>query len=320
MTRTFTDSLAVRSATPLWVGLVGPSFSGKTFSALRLATGMQRVSGGDVFVVDTEARRALHYAEQFVFRHVPFEGPYSPDDYVAAFEHCVKRGAKVIVTDSFSHVWEGLGGVLEQHDAEVQRRAKGDDDKAERVKMAAWIEPKAKHRRMVNAMLTMPVSFIICLRAKEKLRIQPGKKPEPRGWMPIASDELVFELTLKCLLLPGSDGVPTWHPEYNDEKQLIKLPQQFREMFKKPEQLNEDVGERLAAWAAGSVAATSLATEIAARYARCQDDNTLASLEHARRELWPNMSKDEKALLKLASEQANARLAEAARVATGGGT
>jgi predicted ABC-type transport system involved in lysophospholipase L1 biosynthesis ATPase subunit len=91
--RTFGDKPAVREKTPLLVGLVGPSGTGKTFSALRLAAGVQRVSGGDVFVVDTEARRALHYADRFKFRHVQFDAPFGPLDYLAAIEHCVRKGA-----------------------------------------------------------------------------------------------------------------------------------------------------------------------------------------------------------------------------------
>ena len=78
--RTFEDKPAVRTATPLLVGLIGPSGSGKTFSALRMATGIQRVSGGEVFVVDTESRRSLHYADKFKFRHVEFHAPFGPLD------------------------------------------------------------------------------------------------------------------------------------------------------------------------------------------------------------------------------------------------
>ena len=46
--RTFEDRPATRDKVPLLVGLMGPSGSGKTFSALRLATGIQTVSGGDI--------------------------------------------------------------------------------------------------------------------------------------------------------------------------------------------------------------------------------------------------------------------------------
>ena len=48
---------AKRSQVPLIVGITGSSFSGKTVSALRLATGMQRVYGGEIGMDDTESRR-----------------------------------------------------------------------------------------------------------------------------------------------------------------------------------------------------------------------------------------------------------------------
>jgi len=119
MTRTFETKPAVRSQVPLLIGLVSPSGAGKTYSALRLATGIQRVVGGEIFVVDTESRRALHYAEQFKFKHVQFNAPFGPLDYLAAIEHCVREGAKTIVVDSLSHEHEGPGGVLEMHEQEI---------------------------------------------------------------------------------------------------------------------------------------------------------------------------------------------------------
>ena len=65
--RTFTDKEAKRMHVPLLIGLVGSSGSGKTFSALRIATGIQKVTGGDIYYIDTESRRALHYADAFKF-------------------------------------------------------------------------------------------------------------------------------------------------------------------------------------------------------------------------------------------------------------
>src|SRR6185503_15959759 len=100
MTRSFEDRPATREKTPLLLGLVGPSASGKTYSALRLATGIQRVCGGEIFMIDTEARRGLHYADKFKFRHIAFGAAFSPLDYLEAIEHCTKKGAGVIVVDS----------------------------------------------------------------------------------------------------------------------------------------------------------------------------------------------------------------------------
>ena len=60
--RTFSVIPAVRESAPLLLGLTGPSGSGKTFSALRLATGIARVIPGGIVLIDTENRRAKHYA------------------------------------------------------------------------------------------------------------------------------------------------------------------------------------------------------------------------------------------------------------------
>ncbi len=57
--RQFTAALAVREQVPLLLGLMGPSGGGKTYSALRLAKGIQSVAGGDIYMIDTEARRGL---------------------------------------------------------------------------------------------------------------------------------------------------------------------------------------------------------------------------------------------------------------------
>lgn len=249
--RTFEDHEAKRGSVPLMLGLVGPSGGGKTYSALRLATGIQRVTGGDIFVIDTESRRALHYADLFRFRHVPFAAPFGPLDYLAAIEYAAKKGAKVVVVDSMSHEHEGPGGVLEQHSAAVERMSGGDRSKAERVNMLAWAEPKQARRRMINSILQLPISSIFCFRAKEKIKIERGQEPKPLGFMPIAGEEFTFEMTMNCLLLPKANGVPAWQSTEIGERATMKLPRQFQPLFADKSSLSEDHGESMARWAAG---------------------------------------------------------------------
>lgn len=306
-TRTFEDTPAVRERTPLLLGLIGPSGTGKTFSALRLAGGIQRIAGGDIFVIDTEARRALHYAERFRFRHVAFGAPFSPMDYLAAIEHCLKKGAKTIVVDSMSHEHEGPGGVLEMHDAELARMGGRPS-----MSMLAWQKPKSERRRLINAILQMECNFVFCFRAKQKLKLNPGKDPTPRGFMPIAGEEFVYELTAKFLLMPGANGYPTTEPEYPDEKMMVKIPGQFRDLFTESVQLSEDLGESLARWAAGAAAPPVIdVAALLGSYAACSDPATLRSLEDQRRAVWGRATKDEKAALKTAGDGAKARIAAA---------
>lgn len=244
-TRKFEAIEAKRQQVPLLIGLFGASSSGKTYSALRLATGMQQVTGGDIYVIDTEAKRALHYADRFKFKHVEFKAPFGSLDYLEAMKWCVAQGAKVIVTDSMSHEHEGVGGYLQTHDAELQRLGGRMSDN-----FTAWIKPANERRQMINGMLQLNANFVFCFRAKDKLKIEKGKSPTPLGYMPIGGEEFLFEQTMNCLLLPGSDGRPEWEPAEQGSKTMIKLPEQFRGLDTKA-QLNEDLGRQLATWAAG---------------------------------------------------------------------
>lgn len=322
--RKFTDGLAVREPVPLFVGLVGPSGSGKTKSALRLADGIKRVVGGEIWVIDTEGKRATHYAEEHQFRHVAMAPPFSSYDYMAAVEHCVRNGASIVIIDSMSHEHEGPGGLLEWHAAECERLSKQWKTTQDKVKMSAWQKPKSARRAFLNRLLQLDVHVIFCFRAKRKLKIVPGRKPVPLGWQPIAGDEFIYEMTANALLLPGSDGQPTWHPEEKGEREMVKFPGFARQMFSK--QLDEQTGEKLARWAAGTAASqpagqpkerraalrTSSAAEVVEQYDAVESRETFDAMEGTRKAMWPSLAAEDKKLLKNASDRAKRRVNKAA--------
>jgi ABC-type dipeptide/oligopeptide/nickel transport system ATPase subunit len=252
MTRTFTATPARRESVPLLVGLMGPSGSGKTYSALRLAKGIQSISGGDIYVIDTESSRAKHYAEEFTFKHVPFSPPFGSVDYLECIRWCVKDGARVIVVDSMSHEHAGEGGYLDFHGKEIERMAGNDYAKQERVKMAGWIKPSAARQKLINGLLQLNANFIFCFRAKEKTKPVKGGGIQELGWMPIAGEEFTFEQTLNCLLPPASKGVPQWTSEQVGERTMMKLPRQFEDLFRDGRALDEKHGVALAEWARGA--------------------------------------------------------------------
>lgn len=307
--RTFEYNQATRQRVPLLIGLVSPSGGGKTFSALRLATGIQRVTGGDIAVVDTESKRALHYADQFTFKHIPFEAPFSPLDYLAVIEHCVAKGASTLVIDSMSHEHESIGGVLEWHQQEVDRMSKGDPQKAKRVQMLAWSAPKAARRRLINRILQLPINCIFCFRAKQKLKVSPGKEPEELGWMAISGEEFIYEMTANVLLMPKSGGVPTWESAFPGERATMKMPRQFAQLFQSSRPLDEDIGQEMAEWAEGDSADDGF-DQLVEGYESCSNAGVFADLEKQRRELWSKLSKARKATLKKASDGAQTRIEE----------
>src|SRR5262245_59863896 len=206
MARTFEERIAVRERVPVLFGIMGPSGGGKTFSALRVASGIQKVSGGDIFFIDTEARRALHYADMFSFRHVEFNAPHGSLDYLDAIKFCHERKAGVIIIDSMSHEHEGEGGLVDMHDKELDAIAGDDARKRERLSMVAWVKPKAARRKLINAILQMNTNFVFCFRAKESSKPVRNKEGKTeivhQGFRPIAGEEFVFEMTVCCLLMP----------------------------------------------------------------------------------------------------------------------
>src|SRR5262245_23362492 len=110
---------ARREGVSLLLGLAGSSGSGKSFSAMRLATGM---AGDAPFaVIDTEAGRAKHYADRFKFDHGDLTPPFTPARYLDAINAADAAKYPVIVVDSATHCHAGEGGILDMQEAEFQR-------------------------------------------------------------------------------------------------------------------------------------------------------------------------------------------------------
>ena len=233
---------AVRENVGLLLAFAGPSGGGKTFTAMRVASG---IAGGKPFaVIDTEARRALHYADQFKFDHAELKPPFRPDRYVEAIKAADNAHYPVIVIDSTSHEWAGEGGILDWQEEELQRMAGNDYGRREACKMAAWIKPKMAHKAMVQAMLQVRATVIFCLRAEEKVamvKVDGKTQIVPKGWQPICEKNFMYEMTCSFLLTPDRPGVG----------QPIKLQQQHRAMFPDGEVITEQSGRLLADWARG---------------------------------------------------------------------
>ncbi len=249
---------AVRTSTRLFIGLAGPSGAGKTLSALRLATGLAQ--GGKIVFGDTEKTRARQYAPQegqpasppmsFDFLHATIEAPFAPATYRTFIDEALKQKPTVLIIDSLSHEWEGPGGILEM----VEQSRRGLDDKNA---FMAWARPKQEHQKLVNLLLQADCHVIVCMRAKEKhaLRPDPDKPGKMKvtdiGWQPIAEGSLAYEMALSFLL--GVDGHKKGSPVLASYD-YTKLPINMQDMFTDGEQIDEALGERLAAWISGGAA------------------------------------------------------------------
>lgn len=250
---TFQFRPAVRESVGLLIGLAGGTGSGKTYSAMRLAKG---IAGDKKFaVIDTEAGRAKHYADEFNFDHGDLMPPFSPNNYADAIMAADKAGYPVIVVDSMSHEWAGDGGVLDMAEAELDRMAGNDYKKREACKMASWIKPKGQHKHMVQKLLQVRAHLILCFRAEQKIEMvkQDGKlviQPKQSltgldGWISVTEKNLPFELTVSFLMLASKPGVG----------EPIKLQNQHKPLFPSGKLIDEECGRRIAQWAAGGAVA-----------------------------------------------------------------
>jgi len=247
----YTIRPAVRSNVTLLIGLAGASGSGKTYSALRLASGMAQ--GKRFIVIDTENGRASHYADQFEFDVLELHEPFAPAAYAAAIKQADEAGYPVIVIDSASHEYAGSGGVLDMQEAEFERMGYRDS-----AKVASWIKPKGEHKKMMQRLLQTRAHMILCLRAEAKIEIvqvvEDGKKKTkivPKqslvgldGWIPVTEKTVPFELTVSLMLTPDKPGIP----------QPIKLQQQHKALFPLDKEITEESGRLIAEWASGGAA------------------------------------------------------------------
>ena len=231
---------AVRTNTSTLIALAGPSGSGKTYSAIRLARGLVGPQG-KLCMIDTEAGRALHYADRFTFDHLDMKPPFSPEAYAKAIHAAEEAGYGAIIIDSMSHEWAGEGGCQDMHD-EAHIKMGG----TEAVNILAWRDAKLDHKRMVSRFLQCRSHLIFCLRAEEKIKFvkdpNTGKtKIEPQGWMPICEKNFMYEMTVSFML--------------NDEKpgygKPIKLQEQHKPFFDATKPIDEQAGAKLAQWAGG---------------------------------------------------------------------
>lgn len=245
MAAAFDFKPAVRENVSLLIALAGASGSGKTYSALRLAKGL--APSGKIAFIDTEARRGLHYADQFDFIHADMRPPFRPENFLAAIKAAEKAGAEVIIIDSFSHEYDGEGGIMDWA-AEIE--AGGTKSPGN------WKVPKLAHKKLMNALLQMRASIIFCLRADEKIRIAKDDRGktviEQLGWMPIAEKRFIFEMTASFTLTPTAPGIPQFDLPH-------KLQTQHRGMFPPGQTIGEKAGADLAAWAKGGQLATTTA-------------------------------------------------------------
>jgi hypothetical protein len=255
------------------LGLSGGSGTGKTFTALRVARGIAEVitgrKGARFGYVDTENKRALHYKTAFPeMMHFDFTAideagqlvGFGPERWIAVIDAAEAAELPVLILDSFSHAWEGVGGVLDLQAQvlarlveEAEKRANGrytvEPDKYGQL---AWAEVKPRYRRLIDRIVRAKCNIIVCTRAKPVMQSGFGEKAKNARktktrradvpWDPASDGDLMFEMTAMVILDPIAPGCPVHQ---------IKVADQFKNLFNPRQPMSEDTGRAMAEWAKG---------------------------------------------------------------------
>jgi len=213
---------------------------------LRLARGIAGPTG-KIAVLDTEGGRTLHLKKEFKFDVMTMGPPFRPKLFADAAAEAEAAKYDVLLIDSFSQEWAGLGGVLSWQEDEIQRMAGDDFKKRERVKMASWIKPKTAHKAMVNALLQRRIPIVFSIRGEESVKPNADGGTPTKIFKPIMDSRFAFEVTVSFRLAQNSKGIIDL-----SDPAAWKMEGAHRDIFRHGEQLSEEHGARLAAWARGT--------------------------------------------------------------------
>ena len=178
---------AERSKIYMKIAITGPTGSGKTFSALRLAKGI----GGKIAVIDSENGSAALYSDIGDFDHMELRPPFTAQKYIEAIRAAESEGYNVVIVDSLTHAWAGDGGLLDQKQAKDQRGGNS---------FTNWAEITRFHEQLKSAMLQSKIHVIVTMRSKMEYSQEKdgnGKTTIRKvGLAPIQREEMPYEFTV----------------------------------------------------------------------------------------------------------------------------
>ena len=195
---------AVRNKLKLRMAICSPAGYGKSYTGLILAAALAKAgSNGQpmrVAAIDTEHGALSKYAGMI---HVDGVAPtfdvcelqhFAPSAYAAAIREAASAGYGVLIIDSLSHAWSGVGGALAQVD---QKAAVGGNS------FTAWKDVTPQHNELVEAILAYPGHVIATMRTKMEYVLEEedrkGRKvmvPKKVGMKPIQREGMDYEFDI----------------------------------------------------------------------------------------------------------------------------
>jgi hypothetical protein len=145
---------AEKKQSRLRLSIAGPAGSGKTYSALRIASEL----GGKILMIDTERGSSEKYADEFEFDVIQLED-FHPENFIEGIKAGEKAGYEIIIIDSTSHEWNGKNGILELHEAAVRNQRTKNS-------YTAWADITPIHTKFIDSILQCKAHVIATVRSK----------------------------------------------------------------------------------------------------------------------------------------------------------
>ncbi|WP_160050740.1 AAA family ATPase [Nocardiopsis sp. FR4] len=185
-TTQFTFVPATKEQTKVRAAFTGPPGSGKTYTALKVAAHL----GEPIGVIDTENGSAAEYSTEFDFQHLVMRH-YAPQDLLHAIAAANQAQIGVLIIDTWSKFWNGVGGVLEQ----VDHLSKGGNKFA-----TGWRDIRPVEAAMIEAITSFPGHVIVTMRSKVAYEVQTNSSgkavPVKIGLKPEQRDGVEYEFSL----------------------------------------------------------------------------------------------------------------------------
>jgi hypothetical protein len=186
---TFEIHRATKRRAKLRLGMSGPAGSGKTYSALLIASGL----GGRIGMIDTEHGSGDLYADLLPegYDVLQLTPPFTPARYIEAIHALEETGVSTIIVDSLTHAWSGEGGSLDRQGKIADKSGNS---------WQAWRQVTPEHNALVEALLQSSCHIIATMRAKteyvQEKDERTGKQVVRKiGLAPIMRDGIEYEFT-----------------------------------------------------------------------------------------------------------------------------
>ena len=187
---------AVKRNARLRLALAGIAGSGKTYTALTLATAL--ANGQPIALIDTEHGSASKYADAFLFDTLELSN-FDPRNYINAIHEAEQAGYAVLIIDSLSHAWNGTGGALELVES-IARKVAAQRRKDAINSFNAWGDVTPLQNTLIDTILASPIHIIATMRSKTEYIVEKdadGKSvPRKVGMAPIQRADVEYEFDI----------------------------------------------------------------------------------------------------------------------------